>query len=32
MKAIPINMAEAIIEPFFDGAISGFPEWVIDDG
>ena len=32
MKATPINMAEAIIEPFFDGAISGFSKWVIDDG
>jgi len=32
MNITPINMAEAIIEPFFDGSISGFSKWVIDDG
>ena len=31
-KAIPINMAEAVIEPFWDGSLSGLPKWTIDDG
>ncbi len=30
--ATPINMAEAIIEPFWDGSISGLSKWTIEDG
>ncbi len=29
---VPINVAEAVIEPFWDGALSGLPHWRIDDG
>lgn len=32
MRVTPINMAEAIIEPFWDGAISGLPLWTVADG
>jgi len=32
VTVIPINMAEAIIEPFFDGSLSGLSKWIIEDG
>ncbi len=32
MKVTPINMAEAIFEPFWDPDLSGLPEWQIADG
>jgi hypothetical protein len=32
MTVTPINMAEAIFEPFWDGSISGLSKWTIDDG
>ncbi|MBI2435859.1 MAG: heparinase II/III family protein [Candidatus Hydrogenedentes bacterium] len=32
LKPTPINVAEAIIEPFWEPALSGLPEWRIDDG
>jgi hypothetical protein len=28
----PINEAEAVIEPFWDGRLNGFPLWSIDQG
>ena len=28
-KPVPINMAEAVIEPFWDPGLSGFDEWKI---
>ncbi len=30
MRLIPINSAEAIFEPFFDGAINDLAQWTID--
>lgn len=30
MRLIPINSAEAIFEPFFDGSINDLAEWTID--
>ena len=32
LKPTPINVAEAIIEPFWDPDISGLPKWHIADG
>jgi hypothetical protein len=32
LNLTPINMAEAIFEPFWDPALSGLPEWQIDPG
>lgn len=32
MHLTPINMAEAIIEPFWDGQLSGFPHWQVTPG
>jgi hypothetical protein len=32
MRVTPINMAEAIIEPFWDPAISGLNAWAVEDG
>ena len=32
MKLTPINMAEAIFEPFWDPELSGFAQWQVDDG
>ncbi len=32
MKVTPINMAEAIFEPFWDPELSGLPQWTIADG
>ena len=32
LKPIPINVAEAIIEPFWDPDLSGLPKWHVDDG
>lgn len=32
LSPIPFNAAEAIIEPFWDPAISGFPKWEVEDG
>lgn len=31
-KGVPINMAEAIIEPFWAPELSGLPKWQIDPG
>lgn len=31
-KPIPINMAEAIIEPFWDPGLSGLDQWIIGPG
>jgi hypothetical protein len=28
----PINVAEAVIEPFWDHALSGLNEWTVDAG
>jgi len=32
MKPTPINMAEAVIEPFWDPRLSGLKEWKIENG
>ena len=32
MKPVPVNEAEAIIEPFWDPQLSGLPHWQIDPG
>jgi len=32
MRITPINMAEAIIDPFWDPQLSGFKEWQIESG
>ena len=32
MRTTPINMAEAIIEPFWDCQLSGLSQWKIEDG
>lgn len=29
---VPINCAEAIIEPFWSEGVSGFPKWAVEDG
>ena len=31
-KPVPISMAEAVIEPFWDPQLSGFEKWVIEPG
>ena len=31
-SAIPINLAEAIFEPFWDPALSGFDKWQVESG
>jgi len=32
LKPVPINMAEAIIEPFWTPELSGFPKWRVESG
>ncbi|MFO7973218.1 MAG: heparinase II/III family protein, partial [Candidatus Hydrogenedentota bacterium] len=29
---VPLNCAEAIIEPFWSEGVSGFPKWTVEDG